>query len=214
MFLILIFLLLIPLSVSAQSRQYVIGGECDGTKFMSRYGLVKGDFWLVGNVLFLRDSVSMPDNPPICEAPAPYNIVARSVAKTQIDSSKELVLRAAAAVLLDQINFLRAAIPHAIVSLTRSGSTVTATTPSAHGLNSGDVVSIFGADQAGYAGQQTITGVTSNTFTYTIGTTPISPATGSLLYVQGPIPGPTPQVTLQQAIQAIKNKIDSGAVDQ
>lgn len=208
------FLLLIPLPLSAQSRQYVIAGECDGSKFIARYGLARGDFWIVGNVLFLKDSVSMPDNPPICESPDLRNIVARTEAKAEIDSLKELALRAAAAVLLDQVNLLRAAIPHAIVSLTRSGSTVTATTPVAHGLNTGEIISIFGADQAGYAGQQTITGVTSNTFTYTIGTTPTSPATGSLLYVQGPIPGPTPQVTLQQAINAIKAKIDSGAVDQ
>lgn len=207
-------ILLVASPCLAQSRQYNIGNaECDGAKFMARYGFTKGDFWRVGNFLVLRDFVFMPDNPPICEQANTPVVAARNAAKVRLDSMPEMVLRAAAAVLLDQVNLLRAALPHAIVSLTRSGSTVTATTPIAHGLNNGDTVSVFGADQAGYSGQQIVTGATSNTFTYTIGTTPATPATGSLLYVEGPIPGPTPQVTLQQAIQAIKNKIDSGAVD-
>lgn len=207
-------ILLLPSICMAQSRSYVIpSGECDGIQFMQRYNLSKGDFWMVGDTLFLKDSVFMPDNPPICDPAIGATIASRMFAKNQVDSQGQILLRAITSTLLDQMNVLRAATPHPLISLTRSGSTVTATTPVSHGLNSGDTVSIFGADQAGYAGQQTITGVTPNTFTFTIGTSPATPATGSILYVEGPIPGPTPQVTMPQAIQAIKNKIDSGAVD-
>lgn len=215
MLLIFILVLLFPSLAAAQTRQWTLplGSECSGSKFIGRYKLTKSDFWIIGQTLILKDGVAMPDNPPICENSDTPVIASRNIAKLDIDSQRAVILRATAAVLLDQVNLLRAAVPHAIVSLTRSGSTVTATTPVAHGLNNNDTVSIFGADQAGYSGQQTIIGTTLNTFTYTIGTTPATPATGSLLYVEGPIPGPTPQVTLQQAIQAIKNKIDSGTVD-
>jgi uncharacterized repeat protein (TIGR01451 family) len=66
------------------------------------------------------------------------------------------------------------------VGLTRAGTVVTATTPVAHGLAAGNLVTIAGAVQAGYNGTFTITAATATTFTYTIATTPATPATGTI----------------------------------
>lgn len=66
------------------------------------------------------------------------------------------------------------------VGLTRAGTVVTATTPVAHGLAVGNLVTIADAVQAGYSGTFTVTGATATTFTYTIAATPTSPATGTI----------------------------------
>jgi hypothetical protein len=66
----------------------------------------------------------------------------------------------------------------ALSSLTRSGTTVTATA-AGHGYVIGDLVRISGADQSDYNGLFTITAATTNTFSYTIAGTPDSPATGA-----------------------------------
>ena len=70
------------------------------------------------------------------------------------------------------------ATPKTISTLTRSlsGSTwiATATTASAHGFTTGQKVTILGAGQAEYNGQQTITVTGSTTFTY-----PITPGPGT-----------------------------------
>jgi uncharacterized repeat protein (TIGR01451 family) len=66
------------------------------------------------------------------------------------------------------------------VGLTRAGAVVTATTPVAHGLSAGNLVTIAGATQAGYNGTFTVTGATATTFTYTIAGTPATPATGTI----------------------------------
>lgn len=68
---------------------------------------------------------------------------------------------------------------NSINSLNRSGSTVTAVTPSAHGFSSGDVIVISGADQAEYNGSFTITVTNATTFTYTVSGSPATPATGT-----------------------------------
>jgi len=63
-------------------------------------------------------------------------------------------------------------------SLTRSGSTATFTSQRPHGLVSGDIVIISGANGSEYNGafQVVVTGI--NTFTYTVTGTPITPDTG------------------------------------
>jgi hypothetical protein len=66
-----------------------------------------------------------------------------------------------------------------LTSLTRSGSTVTATMAN-HGFTVGQSILISGASQSAYNGTYTITSVTTDTFTYTISSTPTSPATGTL----------------------------------
>jgi len=67
----------------------------------------------------------------------------------------------------------------AVTSITRSGTTATATIPG-HGYVAGDVVSIYGASQAEYNGDYIIRNVTANTFDYTIAGTPASPASGAI----------------------------------
>jgi uncharacterized phage protein gp47/JayE len=70
-----------------------------------------------------------------------------------------------------------------IISLTRIGSTVTATTASDHNLASNIVIdSITGANESEYNVTNTPIIVTAtNQFTYNINTTPTTPATGSIL---------------------------------
>ena len=71
------------------------------------------------------------------------------------------------------------------VGVTRSGSTVTATTGRAHGLTPGTSLTIEGGDQPEYAGTFTVVSVPSTTtFTYDIGAaTPRTPGTGRRVMV-------------------------------
>jgi type IV pilus assembly protein PilY1 len=55
-----------------------------------------------------------------------------------------------------------------INSITRSGTTVTATTSGSHGLSSGTSVVVSGADQSEYNGTFTLTSASGSTFTYSI----------------------------------------------
>ncbi len=73
----------------------------------------------------------------------------------------------------------------AISSITRGGTTATVTTLAAHGLSTGAIVTVAGADQKEYniSGAITVTGALS--FTLAITGTPDSPATGTLSYSQG-----------------------------
>lgn len=68
-------------------------------------------------------------------------------------------------------------------TITRSGSTATVTTGSAHGFNTGTNVLINGANQTEYNGFFFITVTGANTFTYTVSGTPVTPATGSIFTV-------------------------------
>ena len=64
-------------------------------------------------------------------------------------------------------------------TITRVGTTATATA-TAHGMKSGDVAIVRGADQAEYTGAHTITVVDANTYTYTVSGSPATPATGTV----------------------------------
>lgn len=69
-----------------------------------------------------------------------------------------------------------------ITSLIRSGSVVTATS-TVHGFLNGETVSIggtAGTNEGGYIGSFVISGVTTNTFNYSVVTTPQSPAMGTI----------------------------------
>lgn len=66
-----------------------------------------------------------------------------------------------------------------IVTLTRSGATVTATTSEPHHLGTGQEVTVSGAVETDYNGDQTIIVTSDTTFAYAISTTPTTPATGS-----------------------------------
>lgn len=67
-----------------------------------------------------------------------------------------------------------------VSSLTRSGSTVIATTASDHLMASGQDVTIAGAVETDYNGTFEITVTGTDTFTYTITGTPTTPATGTI----------------------------------
>lgn len=67
-----------------------------------------------------------------------------------------------------------------VLSLTRLGDTVTATTDGDHGLASAVPVAIAGAVETEYNGAQTITVTGPDTFTYTVSGSPASPATGTI----------------------------------
>lgn len=65
-------------------------------------------------------------------------------------------------------------------SLTRSGTTATCVTSTAHGLETGDTVSMNGMNETDYRGVFTVTVIDSTTFTYTVANNPTTPATGNI----------------------------------
>lgn len=71
----------------------------------------------------------------------------------------------------------------ALSSLTQSAGTATATTSSAHGLRDGMLVRIAGANQAGYNGDQYITVTGATTFTFSVDSGTVSPATGTVTWL-------------------------------
>lgn len=74
-------------------------------------------------------------------------------------------------------------VPPTIVSITRSGSDVTVTTATDHGLVQYDTIQIAGATEMDYNGYKIVNGIpTSKTFTFKIATTPSTPATGTPSY--------------------------------
>lgn len=67
-----------------------------------------------------------------------------------------------------------------VSSITRSGSTATVTTSTAHDFVTNDSVAISGATETEYNGKFRITRTGSTTFTYTVTGTPSTPATGTI----------------------------------
>lgn len=77
---------------------------------------------------------------------------------------------------------IRATSGVSVSSVTRSGSTVTVNTAAAHGLTTGDEVSIMGADQRWYNKlHSNCTVVDGDTFTVILDVAPASPATGTIV---------------------------------
>lgn len=76
----------------------------------------------------------------------------------------------------------------AVTSVTRAGATATVTTPAAHGYNTGQWITVAGADQEGYNGTFTITVTGATTFTYTVIGTPATPATGVVTVASSGVP--------------------------
>ena len=66
-----------------------------------------------------------------------------------------------------------------VVTITRSGSTATVS-HTTHGLSTGDLVKIRGADQSEYNQKATITVTGASSYTYTVSGTPATPATGTI----------------------------------
>lgn len=74
-----------------------------------------------------------------------------------------------------------------VTSLTRSGSTATATTSAAHGFVNDQVVVVSGAGQPEYNGEKRITVTGSTTFTFTVSGSPATPATGTIAVKTAPL---------------------------
>lgn len=66
------------------------------------------------------------------------------------------------------------------VTITRSGTTATATTPVDHGFTTGDSVRVSGATPDGYNGAKTITVTSARSFTYTVSDSLHTPPTGTV----------------------------------
>ena len=93
-----------------------------------------------------------------------------------------------------------------VSSLTRAGGVVTATTTTNHGLASNIKVTIAGAVESDYNGDFDIVVTGLTTFTYTISTTPTTPATGTItasaIYVN---------VSVESVETGDEQNLDSGA---
>lgn len=74
-----------------------------------------------------------------------------------------------------------------VSSLTRSGSTATATCAAPHGLSTGDVVLVAGAGQSDYNVEAVVTVVSGTVFTYDVANAPTSPATGTITAKRAPL---------------------------
>ena len=67
-----------------------------------------------------------------------------------------------------------------VASITRSGSTATATVPAGHPYHVGAIVKVEGANEADYNGEVEVLTADTTTFTYTVAGSPASPATGTI----------------------------------
>lgn len=98
----------------------------------------------------------------------------------------------------------------AAVTITRSSSTATATL-AAHGFAVGDTVTISGASESEYNGDQRITAVTTNTFDFEVSGTPTTPATGSPVVgrtaVYTPVSSSFDSLSIYFALDGIRQKI-------
>ncbi len=74
-----------------------------------------------------------------------------------------------------------------VVSITRSDTTATVITATAHGFESMQIINIDGADQAEYNGDFIITVSNATTFTYEVAGSPATPATGNITANGGPV---------------------------
>ncbi len=95
-----------------------------------------------------------------------------------------------------------ASVVSSVSSMTRSGTTVTVTTGAAHGLITGYTVRLSGAVQTDYNWFWVVTVTSATQFTFQIGTSPATPATGTITATRGkvrfwgridtidPVPGP------------------------
>lgn len=72
-----------------------------------------------------------------------------------------------------------------ITGITRVGQVATAVAAASHSLSNGDVVEVSGADQPEYNGTFVIFNITATDFDYTITGSPVTPATGTLLWAAG-----------------------------
>lgn len=101
-----------------------------------------------------------------------------------------------------------------ISSITRVGTTATATTAVPHGLATGAVVAVTGATEGDYNVNAVITVTGASTFTYTVANDPSTPATGSPVYATNglSITGITRSGTTATATTAVAHGLVAGDV--
>lgn len=98
-------------------------------------------------------------------------------------------------------------ISQSITTLTRSGSTVTATTPADHSLATGIEITVSGANEPEYnETDATVTVVARNQFTYQISGAPATPATGTISYSTT-----LASVSVEAQSTGLTTNLDSGA---
>ncbi len=73
-----------------------------------------------------------------------------------------------------------------VSSITRSGTTATVTTATAHGFSTGDVALIAGAAETEYNGEFVVTVTGGTSFTYDVSGSPATPATGTITSKRAP----------------------------
>ena len=97
-------------------------------------------------------------------------------------------------------------ISQAVATMTRSGSTVTVTTPADHQLATGIKATMAGADQSEYNITAIVTVIARNKFTYQITGTPVTPATGTINYTTT-----LASVSVEAQSTGLTTNLDSGA---
>jgi hypothetical protein len=93
----------------------------------------------------------------------------------------------------------------AVSSLTRSGTTATLTTTTAHGFVTGQRVVISGATQAAYNNAFVITVTSPTTLTFSVAGSPATPATGTILVAAGDIT----DVVALAGVERVSNATDA-----
>jgi uncharacterized phiE125 gp8 family phage protein len=75
-----------------------------------------------------------------------------------------------------------------LASLTQTAGVATATVTAGHGMTDLQMVTIAGASQAGYNGSFVATVVSATTFTFSVASATVSPATGTVTATPDPVP--------------------------
>lgn len=91
--------------------------------------------------------------------------------------------KASGAVNLDWDSFKIKRAPLSIYTLTQTSGTATATVLAGHQLITGDYVYIYGANQSEYVGNFVVTVVSDTVFTFSVSSSAVSPATGTMYVV-------------------------------
>lgn len=89
-----------------------------------------------------------------------------------------------------------------ITSITRSGTTATATCATKHGLETGNKATVAGAAQTDYNITAVVTVTSPFIFTYTVANSPATPATGTLTFTNGNFSTPRPVELLNAFFRA------------
>ena len=147
--------------------------------YLSLNQAIKQTFWDTSTGTFLERQASWFGVEKLAATQSAGNIVATGTATTaipvgtlyQTSTSLQFETTAAATISASVVS---------VSGITRSGTIVTATTTSNHGLSSFVAVTIAGAVETEYNGAQTIQVTGLDTFTYTVSGSPTTPATGTI----------------------------------